>query len=403
MKKIAYLLHRFPRITDTFIRREIRSLQKSGTQISVISVWTPNKSDTTADILEDWRAQTDFLLPMSWVPIVRIVSTSFVRTPLRFFRTFHLALSMARPGLRGLAYQLFYFVEAVLAADLIRRRKIGHIHNHIGDQSGTVAMLASHLADVCYSITIHGWPVFFDPEGARIKEKVVNASFIRAISYFCRSQLMMFSNCGDASHFPVIHCGLDIEKYPYRPPAEQVRKIFCAARLSREKGLEFLVYALKFLRDQGHALQLRLAGDGPTRNELEDLTDKLGLSDQVRFLGFLGEDDIIRELEASDLFVLPSFIEGLPVSVMEAMAIGVPVIATNIAGTSELVEDGKTGLLIRPADSQGLANAVMRMIADHGLRLRMAGLARRKVIDEFDVAKESGKLNALLLSNCRCV
>jgi glycosyltransferase involved in cell wall biosynthesis len=291
-------------------------------------------------------------------------------------------------------------VEAVLAANVIRQKGIGHVHNHIGDQSGTVTMLAANLAKIGYSITFHGWPVFFDAEGSRIKEKVLGANFTRAISYFCRSQLMMFSDCNDLARFKVIHCGLDLDKYRYRPPTERINSVFCAARLSPEKGLEFLIHAVKLLLNQGHELQLRLAGDGPRRKELERLANELMLSDRVQFLGFLDEDEIIHQLQVSDLFVLPSFVEGLPVSLMEAMAIGVPVIATNIAGTSELVEDGRTGLLVRPSDSQALADAIVRMITDYDFRLRVAELGRKKVADEFDLAKESAKLNMILLESC---
>jgi colanic acid/amylovoran biosynthesis glycosyltransferase len=400
MKKIAYLLHRFPRITDTFIKREIRSLQEYGTEISVISVWKPEESETTAQILNEWSADTHFLLPMSPISTAKTLLSSLVRFPIPFFYTLGLALTTSRPGFRGLAYQLFYFVEAVLAADVIHRKGIDHVHNHIGDQSGTVTMLAANLTKIGYSITFHGWPVFFDAEGSRIKEKVLGASFTRAISYFCRSQLMMFSGCNDLARFRVIHCGLDLSKYRYRPPAERISSVFCAARLSPEKGLEFLIRAIKLLLDQGHELQLRLAGDGPEREKLERLTNELELSDRVHFLGFLDEDEIICELQDCDLFVLPSFVEGLPVSAMEAMAIGVPVIATNIAGTSELVEDGRTGLLVRPSDSQALADAIVKMIAGYDFRLGIAKLGRQKVIDEFDLAKESAKLNVILRESC---
>ena len=120
----------------------------------------------------------------------------------------------------------------------------------------------------------------------------------------------------------------------------------------------------------------------------------------MAFLGFVTEDEVIRELQDSDLFVLPSFVEGLPVSVMEAMAVGVPVISTNIAGTSELIEDGKSGLLVRPSDSEAIADAIIRMVNDYDFRLRAAELGRRKVVDEFDLETECAKLNTFLLNSC---
>jgi glycosyltransferase involved in cell wall biosynthesis len=157
---------------------------------------------------------------------------------------------------------------------------------------------------------------------------------------------------------------------------------------------------MKSLLDRGYDLELRLAGDGPRKTQLANLTGELGISDRVSFLGFLTEDEVISELQESDLFVLPSFVEGLPVSAMEAMAVGVPVIATNIAGTSELVEDGRSGLLVRPSDSEALADAVIRMIKDYPFRLRAAELGRKKVTEEFDLEKETANLNALLLESC---
>jgi glycosyltransferase involved in cell wall biosynthesis len=400
MKRIAYLLHRFPAITDTFIKREIRSLQIAGTSVLVISVWKPNEHETTAEILSEWAADTRFILPRPTLSILRTVVAAALRSPRRFFLTFRRALSTSRPGIRGAAYQFFYFLEAVLAAEELHKNAIDHVHNHIGDQSGTVTMLAASLAGIGYSITFHGWPVFFDAKYSRIKEKVLGARFTRSISYFCRSQLMMFSECDDPTAFKVVHCGLSIAKYAYRPPKQQIKRLFCAARLSPEKGLTFAIEALSLLRVKGYDLELRLAGGGPSMVHLKTLTTQLGLADRVKFLGFLTEDQVIGELQISDLFVLPSFVEGVPVSAMEAMAVGIPVIATNIAGTSELIEDGKNGILIRPSDSQALANAVIRMIENHDFRLRATELARQKVVDEFDINKETAKLNQYLVESC---
>ena len=328
MKPIVYLLQRFPGITDTFIKREICSLQIAGSDVRIISIWKPNEHETNPDILSEWAPVTHFILPRSALSILRTAATVICRSPRRFFATLYLALSMSRPGIRGLTYQLFYFVEAALVAEELRRNAAGHVHNHIGDQSGTVTMLAAQLAGIGYSITFHGWPVFFDAKYSRIKEKVLSARFTRSISYFCRSQLMMFSACDDPSQFKVVHCGLSIGKYVYRPPRQEIKRLFCAARLSPEKGLTVAIQALKLLLDKGYELELRLAGDGPHRAHLEMLAGKLGIADRVEFLGFVMEDDVIGELQKADLFVLPSFVEGLPVSAMEAMAIGVPVIAT---------------------------------------------------------------------------
>ena len=260
-----------------------------------------------------------------------------------------------------------------------------------------MTLLAAKLARIEYSITFHGWPVFFDPKYSRIKEKVQNARFTRAIGYFCRSQLMMFSETDDPSPFKIVHCGIDLDKYRFRLPRKEIKKLFCVARLAPEKGHAFLLHALKLLMDDGYQFDLVLAGDGPSRGKLENLANELGLSARVTFLGFVGENEIIQRLEDSDLFVLPSFVEGIPVCVMEALAVGVPVIATNIAGTGELIDHGRSGLLVPASDFEALADAVVKMIEDYDFRLSAAELGRKKVVDEFDVKKETEKLNRCLL------
>ena len=232
---------------------------------------------------------------------------SIIRSPVQFVSTLQLAFATARPGVRGLAYQLIYFVQAVLVAKALRQRSIDHIHNHIGDHGGTVTMLAAKLAGIGYSISFHGWPVFFDAKYSRIKEKVLGAKFTRSISYFCRSQLMMFSECEDTTPFKIVHCGLNIERYQYRQPGEHIKRLFCAGRLSPEKGHFILFKAVKLLLDKGYMLELGLAGNGPSKEQLEVLASELGLRDRIHFLDFLSEDEIISELQRSDLFVLPSF------------------------------------------------------------------------------------------------
>jgi glycosyltransferase involved in cell wall biosynthesis len=401
-RKIAYLLHRFPRVTDTFISREIRSLQKAGTEIKVISVWKPREAETATELLQAWRGDVTFLLPRSIPSILWACLAAAFGSPLRFASALRLALATARPGLRGLLYQAFYLGEAMLAARELRKLDVNHIHNHFGDHSGIITMLASVLVGIDYSISFHGPHIFFDGPYAAIRQKVERARFVRCISYFCRSQLMVFSQSADLAPFKIVHCGLDLDRCEFRPPRESVRRLFCAARLAPEKGFEFLLQALALLVARNYDLDLHIAGDGPSKACLQDLARKLGVESRVSFLGNLSEQEVARELSSSDLFILPSLAEGLPVSAMEAMAVGVPVIATNIAGTSELIESGKSGLLIPPTDPEAIAEAIVVMASDYEFRCRAAAAAREKVIEEFDVVKESSKLNACFPQLDRC-
>jgi colanic acid/amylovoran biosynthesis glycosyltransferase len=199
MKKIAYLLHRFPRITDTFIMRELRALQKAGTDVEIISIWQPDKTEANSEVINEWFHKTRFLLPGSVLPISRVLCSTISRSPIKFFEAARLAWATSRPGLKGVIYQAFYLAEAMLAADLLRKNKIVHVHNHFGDHTGIITMLAAKLANISYSISFHGPHVFFDGQSQRIKEKVSHARFIRCISYFCRSQVILFSDAIDLS------------------------------------------------------------------------------------------------------------------------------------------------------------------------------------------------------------
>src|SRR5262245_16776861 len=207
---VAYILHRFPVLTDTFIRREIRCLQRAGTKIQIISVWKPNSNETTPEILEDWSKDVSFLLPRSVLSLLRALLTAVLFSPGRVLAAIRLAVATSRPGVRGAIYQIFYFAEAMLAAEVLRKRSINHIHNHFGDHSGIVTLLASKLTNIGCSISFHGPHIFFDAKSAAIREKVDHARFIRCISYFCRSQLMVLCETADLSAFKIVHCGLDL-------------------------------------------------------------------------------------------------------------------------------------------------------------------------------------------------
>jgi glycosyltransferase involved in cell wall biosynthesis len=396
MNKIAYLLHRFPRVSDTFIMRELRALRRTGLDVQVMSVWKPDANQTSPDLLAEWET-TRFLVSQPLRSVAAGLCLGILCFPVRFLATVALALKTRRPGLRGLTFQFLYLAEAVLAAQVIRQRKIVHLHNHFGDHSGIITILAARLAGIGYSISFHGPHVFYDGASEHIKEKVAFASFIRCISYFCRSQVILFSGETDVRSIKVIHCGIEPDDYQFRPPRPRVANILCAARLAPEKGLEFLLRALRTLGDKGQNIELRLIGDGPSLPALQGLARCLNIIDRVHFLGSMGESGVLGELQTADLFVLPSLAEGLPTSLMEAMAAGVPVIATNVAATSELVEHEKTGLLVRPSDADALSTAIIRMIDDYPLRLRVAELGRKKVVEEFDINKEVAVLCHCLL------
>ncbi len=390
--KVAYLLHRFPGNTDTFIKREIKWLMQAGLELSIISVWTPKPSETTEASLVEWRPHTQFLMPQSAWRVAAIAVGFLLRKPYSFLSAVALAWQTSKSGLKGLAMQSAYLLEAVLAAKIVETHGITHLHNHIGDQSGTVTMLAAKLTNIGYSITFHGWPVFFDADNAKVGVKCNRAVFTRSISYFCRSQLMFFAGSRDATHFKIVRCGLELGNYPFRQPGKKMERLLCVARMSFEKGIGFLLESVKVLRDNGAPVMLHLAGEGEDRGALEAMSKLLGIEAHVKFLGHLNEAGVRKELNEADVFVLPSFVEGVPVSAMEAMAVGVPVVATNVGGTSELVDHGRSGFLVRPSDPHAIADAVVRLKEDPALVKRMVMSARKIVETDYDGSVEFAKL-----------
>ncbi|MEH2492853.1 glycosyltransferase family 4 protein [Bradyrhizobium sp. AZCC 2230] len=389
---VVYLLHRFPRVTDTFIFREIRALQNQGLSVKVVSVWHPKDSETLPQVLKDWEDDVSFLLPANAMSAVGDILKIVGLHPIRFVDTFLLALRTSRPGLKGLLFQLFYLMEALLAASRLRGQRGIQLHNHFGDQSGTVTMLAARFCRLPYSISFHGPHIFFDPLGQRIKNKALSAAFNRCISSYCRSQIMLFMDNYEPARCPIVHCGVNSSAYSYRDPGPDVSRILSVARLAPEKGFRYLLEAFSAAARNNPAVQLRLAGDGPTRFELQEQARLLGIAERVVFLGRATEAEIRDELAAADIFVLPSLAEGLPVSLMEAMSVGVPAIATNVAAVGELIDDGLSGRLVPPTDASSLERALLELMHDHEKRIAFARAGRIKIEAEFELERETLKL-----------
>jgi glycosyltransferase involved in cell wall biosynthesis len=397
--RIGYFTGIYPRATDTFIQREVKGLRARGIDVRTFSIRkTGSDHDVGPEVLEEKR-NTSYLLPANPIGLLMDNLAGFACGPARYFRTLWLAFRTARPGWRGLLYQMFYFQEAVILARMLRRQEIGHLHNHLGDVSGTVTMLASALTDIGFSITIHGPHIFFDPTHWALREKVRFSRFIVCISHNCKSQMMLFSDQADWSRFQVVHCGVDPHQFRYIEVRRQARKFLYAGRLAAEKGLPVLFESLRLLAQQGHDYELTLIGDGDERKSLEASARQLGIADRLVFAGFASQDGVRDHLLQSDIFILPSFAEGVPVSLMEAMACGVPVIATQVGGIAELIESGETGLLVPASDAIALRDAIARYLNDYGLREKVSRQGREKVMADFNLDKEVDKLAQLFRSH----
>lgn len=364
---LAYLMNQYPKTSHSFIRREIRELERQGWPVQRIALRTSGEDLPDADDREE-AARTTYILGQRKHQTVWRLGTAgltlLARHPRRLLRTAALALRMGWRAQRPLAYHLIYFLEACRVARLLQTSCASHIHAHFGTNAAEVAMLAGGLANLPYSFTIHGPEEFDNIEGLKLAEKIRRAAFVAAISAYGRSQLYRILPRADWHKVQVVRCGLDAA-YTATPPVPlpPAPRLVCVGRLCEQKAQLLLLTAVARLQAAGVVLQLVLAGDGEMREELRAHIALLGLQDSVRITGWLSGDEVRREILAARALVLPSFAEGLPVVLMEALALGRPVISTYIAGIPELVRPGRNGWLVPAGDVDALTGALAEALA----------------------------------------
>lgn len=385
--RLAYLTGEYPRASDTFIQREVAALRTLGHAVLTCSIRTTGAEHLVGPEQRAEHAGTFKVLDACKSPLRLLrAHARWIARPGRYMRALRLAWQTAPKGIKGRLYNLIYFAEAGVLADELARQGVQHLHNHIAKASCTVAMLASELSGIPYSFTIHGPDIFFEPHHWRIDEKAARARFVACISDFCRSQLMSFADQAHWGRFHVIHCGVDPQRYTASRHAGQ--ELLFVGRLAAVKGVPVLLDALRSLPEGWH---MTIIGDGPDRAALE--AQAAGLP--VEFVGYKSQAEVAQALSRTDLFVLPSFAEGVPVVLMEAMASGVPVVTTRIAGVPELVGDGVHGALVPPGDADALRAAIAQALSDPDARRAMGKAARARVAADFNITTEAARLSAL--------
>ena len=397
--RIGYLTGEYPRATDTWIQREIAGLRNRGVDVSTFSVRRPGPEHLVGPEQREGQAETTYLLEQ--VKSGGLLSAhvrALTRSPRRYLNGLRLALRTKRPGFRGGLYQFFYFAEAVVLAEEARRRRVDHLHNHLGDSSCTVAMLASEVSAIPFSFTLHGPGIFFEPYTWRLDEKISRAAFCACISHFCRSQAAIFAPAS-TEKLHIVHCGVEPHRLVQVQHSGSGSKLLFVGRIATVKGIEVLLDAIGSLRTAHPDLHLTVVGDGPERPRLEKEAAERGLSEAVAFVGAKSQAEVAELLAVHDVFVLPSFAEGVPVVLMEAMGSGLPVVATHVGGMTELIDDEVNGFLVRPFDADQLATRIGELVADPQLRQRLGDAGREKVLDEFVSADEAARLASLITAH----
>ncbi|HEX6688734.1 MAG TPA: glycosyltransferase family 4 protein [Solirubrobacterales bacterium] len=402
--KIAYLCSEYPAISHTFILREVEALRRRGAEIATFSIRRTSPANLLSRADRAAFESTFAILPPSWPRLIRTHLRLALTRPAVYFSVLAGALRLAPAGPRGLLWQLFYFVEAVVLWDECRRRGIRHIHVHFANVSADVALLASRIGSALepdrpwsWSFTMHGPTEFFDVRHFRLAEKLRQARFVVCISDFARSQLMALSEPDSWQKLPVVHVGIPIEQFTPvgASPPTAAAEILCIGRLVPEKGQAVLIEAIARLVERGLPASATFAGEGPQRGALEALAERLGVGSRVSFRGAVGQEELHALYAAASAFCLPSFSEGVPVVLMEAMAMRLPTIGTTITGVPELIEDGHSGLLVPPGRPDLLTDALQRALSDDALAQTLGEAGRAKVLAEFDADASAEQLHAL--------
>jgi colanic acid/amylovoran biosynthesis glycosyltransferase len=390
--RLAYLVSQYPAVNHTFILNEIKTLRSLGFEVPVISIRAPDRAPEQLSPVERQELQhTSTVLTAGAGAILAAHAKTLFSRPFSYFGGLWEALRLSRGDIRKAIANCTYFAEAVVAGQWMQRMNLSHVHSHF---SSTVALFLARVFPVSFSVTFHGPDEFNDAAGFYLAEKMARSRFVCAISSYARSQLMKASDPQYWDRVEVSPLGIDCDKFLPQEHGDSSNpfEILCVGRLAPAKAQEILVEAIGRLRDQGRAVHLRLVGDGPSRQRIESLIASQNLQKNVTLEGFRNHDTILAFYRQADLFALASFAEGVPVVLMEAMAMEIPCVATWITGIPELIRNGVDGWLVPPADAGKLAEAIACLMDNPELRKRLGRSARQRVLENYNLQKNTEHL-----------
>ncbi len=360
--KVAYLVNCYSKVSHTFIRREVRALEAHGQPVERFSVRPAESVLVDEADLEEAR-RTHVLLDAGLAALLLTTLKTAFAEPARFLRALALTLRMGLASHKGFLRNFAYLVEACELARHLRERGVDHLHAHFGTNSTTVAMLVHTLGGPGYSFTVHGPEEFDMPLSIGLRDKIERARFVVAISSYGRSQL--FRQCGHEhwSKIHIVRCGLDasfLDREPL-PVPEGTERLWCTGRFSDQKGHTLLSEAFAEVAKARPATTLVLVGDGELRGEVEAQIAKHDMHARVELVGWASNTRVQEELTKARALVMASFAEGLPVVIMEALAMARPVVSTYVAGIPELVNES-CGVLVPPGSREALARGMERIL-----------------------------------------
>jgi colanic acid/amylovoran biosynthesis glycosyltransferase len=400
---VVYVVSRYPAVSHTFIQREVMALRRLGVAVHMIGLRRSDVDDLLNSADHEEFRRTYAVRPASVRTLILCHLRAVLTGPVRYLRV---AASAARhgSGLKGRMLGLGYFGQAVVVWRFCVKHGVRHIHAHFERPPADVAMLAAMVGGPergwSWSFTAHRPEGYMDDRAA-LARKVRKAAFVVCVSYYGRSQLMGLVAREHWGKMHLVRCGVDPSLMVRgRPHAALARRLLTVARLEPVKGHAVLLEALASLRAEGISLESIVVGDGSQRSALERLAEDLGIGQEVQFTGSLGQDAVRRAYESADLFCLPSFDEGVPVVLMEAMAMELPVVATWVAGVPELVQDGVSGMLTAPGKPEQLAACLRSLLqSDSERREAMGAAGRARVSAAFRDDVAADRLRALFVAH----
>jgi glycosyltransferase involved in cell wall biosynthesis len=394
--RLTYVIGTYPVLTTTFIDREIQILRRLGVSLEVISIRRPNR--LLSQVQKPLQSGVHYVLPAPATAVMWSHLSFLISRPLRYVKTLFHLLSRPHPTLRTRLRTILHFGLAVHIARLLRDRyPTDHIHAHFVDRAALVAVIAGRLLGRPFSATAHASDIYVDP--VLLPEKMTEAKFIVTCTRYNESHLRSLSPGASKVDVKCIYHGLDIRMYvPYERAPRYRPLLLSVGQLKDRKGMHHLIEACGHLRDWGVDFDCEIVGDGDLRDRLDEMIERLALRDRVSLLGALPHEVVLEKYRAATIFVLPCITsldgdrDGIPNVILEAMAMGLPIVSTMHSGVPEAVQDGRNGFLVSPGDSVGLADALARLIKDEVLSRAMGRAGRKRVAEKFDPDRNVKKL-----------
>lgn len=424
---IAYMMSRFPKLTETFVLFEMLALERQGARVEVFPLLRARNTTTHPEGAGIWQKLVEIVRPPATTAVMHPEAAAFVerahfapffswaialaqlhylvRRPVAYFGALWTLIRANWGSANFLLGGLAIFPKAVYFARKMEQLGVRHLHAHFANHPAAAAYVIHRLSGIPYSFTAHGADLQVDQH--MLREKVQGAKFVVSISHDNRRLIEKVCGAAAAQNVKIVRCGVDTKVFnaPTRNEDQprELLSIVCTGTLYEVKGHTYLIEACRLLRERGIPFVCRLIGDGPMRDELEVQVGEAKLAEAVLFLGRQTRQEIADWLQAADVLVAPSVPtaegrrEGIPVVLMEAMASGLPVVASKISGIPELVDDAQTGLLVPPRDPAALADA-LESLWSHPLQRKQLGLAARaKVQREFDLEKNAQQLLSMFV------